>query len=239
MTEQIDQLAKKISGLESSFLDLVREITTSPEFQGIHNAEFHEYRYALSLQFLRENFADEPLTVFEVGEPGPFTEMLLRIFPRWSIHHQKEDLREGLFYEDNFFDLIISTEVLEHIADSNIGHEITSQGVKDHLRDVYRILNQNGKLFLTTPNASSIWCLKRILMQEPPLVYERHYREFSHNELAELVNESGLRVLSHHSKIVWNFWDFSDIENFMKGRNYDLNNRGDDQFLLASKSEIS
>jgi SAM-dependent methyltransferase len=235
MTEQLDLLAKDISGLKSIEIELVREVTASPRFQGIHDAKFHEYRYALSLQFLRENFRNEAIRVLEVGEPGPFTEMILKVFPRWSIVHQEEDLRDGLFFDSNTFDLVISTEVLEHIADTNIGHEITCQGVKDHLRDISRVLKHKGRLFLTTPNASSIWCIKRILMQEPPLVYERHYREFSHKELAELVCESGLNVLSHESKIVWNFWDFSDIESFMKSRNYDLTNRGDDQFMLAEK----
>jgi SAM-dependent methyltransferase len=239
MTDQMDRIAVSVSGVSLSDLKLVRRINALPQFAGIHDANFHAYRYSLSLQFLRDNFIKPSLTVLELGEPGPFTEMLKQVFPKWEIQHQELDLRKGLMFDNEAFDLVVSTEVLEHIADSEIGHEITSQGVKDHLRDIYRVLKSDGHLFLTTPNASSIWCIKRILMGEPPLIYERHYREFSHQELNDLVEQSGLIVIKHESKVVWNFWDFSDIENFMKENNYDLENRGDDQFILAWKSEVN
>lgn len=231
----LDNIAKKISNLDLDVLEIVRKVISQPEFIDIHDSEYHSYRYALSIQFLSKNFINEPLKVLELGEPGPFTAILNVFFPKWEINHQIRDLREGLDFDDDNFDLVISTEVLEHIADKEIGHEITSEGVRCHLQDVHRVLIEGGRLFLTTPNASSIWNIKRVLMQEPPLIYEKHYREFSHNELATLVKNAGLEIKIHQSLIVWNFWDFADIEEFMKSRGYDLSNRGDDQFMLASK----
>lgn len=60
------------------------------------------------------------------------------------------DLSLKIPFKDNFFDLVISTEVLEHVNDPDI-----------FLREIYRVLKPNGKLLLTTPNLSS-W-LNRVL----------------------------------------------------------------------------
>ena len=235
LSNNIDEIASKTSNVDAKKLELVRDVIYQPEFATIHDANYHVYRYALSLQFLENNFENTELRVLELGEPGPFTQMLHKCFSNWNVLHQEEDLRSGIVFDSSSFDLVISTEVLEHIADTVIGHEITSEGVRDNLSEIHRVLKTNGKLFLTTPNASSIWNIKRILMQEPPLIYEKHYREFSHEELRELMIHAGFEIIKHESIIVWNFWDFSDIETFMKERKYDLRNRGDDQFALAMK----
>lgn len=60
------------------------------------------------------------------------------------------DLSKKIPFEDNYFDLVISTEVLEHIVNPDI-----------FLREIYRVLKPGGKLLLTTPNLSS-W-INRIL----------------------------------------------------------------------------
>lgn len=231
----LDLIAQRVSGLDLTLLNEVRRIIDTPQFENIHDSKFHIYRYTLSIQYLMDIFKNKRIRVLEIGEPGPFTSVMTEKFPKWEIFHQVEDLRSGLKFDDSFFDLVVSMEVIEHIADNDIGHEITSQGVTTHINDLYRVTKPKGAVFVTTPNASSIWNIKRILMQEPPLIYEKHYREFSHNELNDLFRNAKFEITKHSSIVAWNFWDFSDIEKFMKEHNYSLVNRGDDQFLLASK----
>lgn len=60
------------------------------------------------------------------------------------------DLSSKIPFEDNYFDLVISTEVLEHVTDPDT-----------FLKEIYRVLKPSGKLLLTTPNLSS-W-VNRIL----------------------------------------------------------------------------
>lgn len=54
------------------------------------------------------------------------------------------DLSKKIPFKDNFFDLVISTEVLEHVIDPDT-----------FLKEIHRILKPNGLLLLTTPNLSS------------------------------------------------------------------------------------
>ena len=41
-----------------------------------------------------------------------------------------------------------------------------------------------GPPLLTTPNASSLNVLHKVLMQQPPMVYRPHVREYAPHELA-------------------------------------------------------
>lgn len=51
------------------------------------------------------------------------------------------DINEGINLPDNFADLVLMTEVLEHLKDPELA-----------LKEVYRILKKGGKLILTTPH---------------------------------------------------------------------------------------
>ena len=67
----------------------------------------------------------------------------LHIFP--NISYKKADMSRELPFESDSFDYIVSIEGLEHIENQFL-----------FLRECARILKQNGKLFLTTPNISSL-----------------------------------------------------------------------------------
>lgn len=54
------------------------------------------------------------------------------------------DVSDNIPFKDNYFDLVISTEVIEHVTDPD--------GL---LKEVYRVLKPGGLLLLTTPNLSS------------------------------------------------------------------------------------
>lgn len=99
---------------------------------------------------------------------------------------------ESIPYDENTFDCIIFTEVLEHIA--------TQHPVKV-LRDIKRVLSPGGILILSTPNVSNISNVFALMRGEnifwdPRIFYgstDRHNREFTPREVLTLLEESGFR----------------------------------------------
>jgi len=93
---------------------------------------------------------------------------------------------ENLPFADNFFDLIISFDVLEHISDD-------SKAIKE----MFRVLRKNGRLFLETLNRErlSYWTL--MLMgrkRKYPLVLAEdcvHLREYTKCELEKKFKKNG------------------------------------------------
>ena len=76
---------------------------------------------------------------------------------------------EALPFRSNFFDKIVCTEVLEHIPND-----------KSAVSEMARVLRNEGKIFLTTPNGGAI-----------PLKYgiREHLRHYSENDLRNLLND--------------------------------------------------
>jgi SAM-dependent methyltransferase len=103
------------------------------------------------------------------------------------------------------------------------------------LRENRRVLRPGGLLFLTTPNAHSTWVIQRALLCQPPLLYDHHYREYTVDELTELVTGADLEIRALATEKVWHHWDFRPIERFMAANGYALDRRGDDTFLLAAR----
>lgn len=102
-------------------------------------------------------------------------------------------------YKDNFFDIIVFTEVLEHLPQSPL----------HALKEMHRILAPRGNLLLTTPNiARSINRAKMLLGKSVsyPLfqvlendgagsnIYHRHNREYTLSELTTLTSQAGFVV---------------------------------------------
>jgi len=94
---------------------------------------------------------------------GVLTEKLLSIYPYLSHHVYMIDIEEltvpldGAYFirgnlnstielEDNLFDLIISTETIEHLYNPH-----------GFLKELSRVLKQGGRLIITTPNIHNIF----------------------------------------------------------------------------------
>ena len=58
----------------------------------------------------------------------------------------KVDLNKNLPFQDNFFDLVVSVETIEHLK--NVWHFI---------KELHRVLKPNGQLIITTPNITNIF----------------------------------------------------------------------------------
>ena len=85
-------------------------------------------------------------------------------------------------YDDESLDLVIASEVIEHLTQDPM-HVIS---------EANRVLKDNGKLFISTPNLSSLWKLNRMFDGFQPIgdpfyrldsVYNRHNRELTPEEI--------------------------------------------------------
>jgi ubiquinone/menaquinone biosynthesis C-methylase UbiE len=103
-----------------------------------------------------------------------------------SIHDNKTD------FEDGFFDMVVSVEVMEHVDD-----------VQAYLREIFRLLKPGGKFIWTTPCANR-YSIEHIYSRAKKLIeatgegYRRwtwedpgHLRRLTSDEIEQLLLQSG------------------------------------------------
>ena len=113
--------------------------------------------------------------------------------PQVSILNVDND---SLPYKDDQFDLIVMSEVLEHLTGDPV----------NIFSEIYRVLKPGGYFLLTTPNVLRIQNVISLLIgkniyfdldqlknssQKLGTIYFRHNREYSKNELSVLLKKSG------------------------------------------------
>jgi 2-polyprenyl-3-methyl-5-hydroxy-6-metoxy-1,4-benzoquinol methylase len=147
-------------------------------------------------------------------------------------------------FDDAYFDLVICTEVIEHIKDVESSQlpdleSFNYSGVINMLSEIRRVLVKSGYLVLTTPNASSMLTLDKWLHGEILLMDPHHVREFTTHDLNRVAHLSALRT---HSISVINSWENTLDPNTAEIRQYMLCNpafasvqRGDNILAVFSK----
>ena len=103
------------------------------------------------------------------------------------------DIEQAFPYQDENFDLVILTEVLEHIT----------RDPMHTLSEINRITKTGGWLLLETPNCSSLRSVLSALRGRHPQVWsqysatghrDRHNREYTPGEVSEVLESAGYRV---------------------------------------------
>jgi 2-polyprenyl-3-methyl-5-hydroxy-6-metoxy-1,4-benzoquinol methylase len=113
--------------------------------------------------------------------------------------------QDPLPFPGDSFDLVIFTEVLEHIA-------ITDPTVI--LREIRRVLRPGGRMLLSTPNVANLSNVVALIQGEnvfwPPEIFygsvDRHNREYVPAELLRLIERAGFsrHVLGYMN--TWSNW---------------------------------
>jgi 2-polyprenyl-3-methyl-5-hydroxy-6-metoxy-1,4-benzoquinol methylase len=121
-------------------------------------------------------------------------------------------------YKDNFFDLVICSEVLEHLPHSPMFA----------LKEMYRVAKPSGRVLITTPNISgSIHTILRLIGRAPVSgeneenVYHRHNHEYTLRELAKIVITAG--------------WTVTKATHFISYHPFRRRNRTDNPFVWSGK----
>ena len=160
----------------------------------------HEARYKRILREIWE-IGEEKLKILDVGcFPYHLGKALEKLgHDVWGVASAHEPIKnkhvailnietDPFPYKDNFFDLIICSEVLEHLIRSPL----------PAIQEMKRVTRPGGSLLLTTPNANgSITRIKHLLKYPENAdtnVYHRHNHEYTLRELAGLIRQAGWRV---------------------------------------------
>ncbi|MFC1622625.1 methyltransferase domain-containing protein [Patescibacteria group bacterium] len=106
-----------------------------------------------------------------------------------------------------FFDIIISSEIIEHIYDTDF-----------FLQEIFRILKPDGKLLITTPNVASFGRRIMLFLGLNPLIETSvdqgnsgHIRYFTFKSLKRLLNKNGFKIIKKHSDVI-NFNNFGTLK---------------------------
>lgn len=198
--------------------------------------EFDARRIATTIKYL-ETYELWRDNVVEIGSLEYLaSQVLWRYFPSANPVGTKNDLRtEPLGFLDNTIDSLICLEVIEHLSDVPYHHATTLTGLFFFLEEVYRVLKVGGKALFSTPNAASLWTIQRAFLQQPPMMYEWHFREFTVDEIRRIMESVGLEVVILETEYVWHEWDFEPIKQFITNQGYSINDRGDDIFIIVQK----
>lgn len=172
----------------------------------------HRERYLFILEKIQEITKGEPLKILDIGcfpyHIGKVLEALGHTVYGISSYHEPiknkniEVLnieKEKFPYEDNFFDLVLFNEVIEHLPQSPV----------IPLREMYRVTKKGGFLMVTTPNiARSINRGKLLLGKnimypievffeeqgKGNVIYHRHNREYTPEELEILLKKTSWNI---------------------------------------------
>nr|MDO8061628.1 class I SAM-dependent methyltransferase [Candidatus Freyrarchaeum guaymaensis] len=108
----------------------------------------------------------------------------------------QHDVREGLPFDDGFFDVVWAEEIIEHLLDTDA-----------FLDEVHRVLRTGGVLILSTPNLASMANRLRLLAGKYPKYVQYsnegvgHVRYYTAGVLKSQLKRHGFTV----EKIVGNF----------------------------------
>jgi SAM-dependent methyltransferase len=109
---------------------------------------------------------------------------------RYPVHVDRFDIEGPFPYDDGRFDVVIFTEVLEHL----------SRDPLQTMSEINRITKPEGYLLLSTPNCASVRSVLRILRGGNPNIYpvyqrcpstDRHNHEYVPWEVRELLRLCG------------------------------------------------
>ena len=92
------------------------------------------------------------------------------------------------------YDLIILMDIIEHLHYSDVALL---------LRRLCPLLRRDGRLFLVTPNYSSLWRYLEMLLESlhlvPKFTNEQHITQFDSNNIAKIIRESELKIVQQGS----------------------------------------
>lgn len=134
---------------------------------------------------------------------------LVKYSPGWAERlrvRQASLEEEPIPEEDESFDLVIFTEVLEHIA---VTHP------KEVLKEIHRVLKPGGRLILSTPNVANVSNLLALgtgenIFWDPSIFYgsvDRHNREYTPRELVTLLETSPFQSFDLGYANTWSNWN--------------------------------
>jgi len=147
--------------------------------------------------------------------------------------------RDAFPYPDDYFDLVVAGEIVEHMTYDPMAMLLESR----------RVLAEGGYLLISTPNVGSVTSVAKTLdgrdnpqiffLYERPGADERtdigHVREYTCYELGEAVKAAGFEVELLFTTFIDEFSEHRGLLKFLAVNGYSTENRGEQTWCLARK----
>ncbi|HVW11915.1 MAG TPA: methyltransferase domain-containing protein, partial [Bryobacteraceae bacterium] len=159
---------------------------------------------------------------------------------RFSCYVDHFDVERHEFpYPDNYFDLVLATEIIEHMTYDPMWMLLESR----------RVLADGGYLLISTPNVGSVTSVAKTLdgRDNPQIffLYERpgpdgrtdigHVREYTVHEVGEAVKAAGFEIERLFTTFIGEFAEHQQMLRFLALNGYSTENRGEQIWCLARK----
>ena len=229
----------------SEFTDEIRQFCQARQYSPEYTEGWvsHRYRLYFTLEWIRKITEEYPgLTIgLEVGGASIMTDLICQYFPQLQWQNTNGDLRFPWDIKDQSVDLIVCTEVLEHLSDipEGYGDSFFKTGLRAALREAYRVLRPGGVMLITTPNAASVLHLESVLYGGAPWFYQLHVREYTPDEILLELQQAGFTIQrwrTVHCLTIDHQKNYSILFHLLLKYHYTVLNRGDDLFLIAQKN---
>lgn len=240
---------EKLKNLDKKFVryykwvDKNKNLLLNPE--ELEMFTYHWVRFAVSLGLLDEYYGNKEIQVLELGGFEASTKLISKYFPNWKITNYSDDLRKPNWdLKENYFDLILNMEVIEHLTDQYIektenpeycydyNGKFIYSGAINCLLESNRVLKKEGRMFLSTPNVLSYLNIHNMLLGEAPYQWVNHIREYSLKELKNLFKRTGFKIKNYECvEVLCADWDFSYIDKIFESTNSEKKNRWSNFFF--------
>lgn len=186
-----------------------QEITTQKEREYFWT---HSVRYYETLLRIQQIAGQNRLTILDIGcfpyHVGRALELLGHTMYGIASYHEKikndkiaivNIETEKFPYKDNFFDVVLFNEVIEHLPQSPI----------PALKEIHRVTKKGGYMMITTPNIARSINRGKLLFGKNVMypitvyfeengkgntIYHRHNREYTLDELTQIVKETDWNI---------------------------------------------
>jgi len=244
------ELYAPVRSIPSSEIDRYKQLVfasclqRSIEKEWSENWQTHIPRMFITYKWLSEILpANKPgMYVLELGGESVATDLWRADLPHVQWQNTDFDLRFPWPLQDGLADVIVATEVVEHLSDQpgKLNEGFYQLGFRAALRESLRVLKPGGFLLITTPNAASIVHLDMALKALPPWFYPLHVREYTLNDVMYQLQNIGFAMQRKdiiHCLTTATDADYTSQFMLLLAGGYPVINRGDDLFILARKPD--
>jgi len=147
--------------------------------------------------------------------------------------------RDTYPYPANHFELVLACEVIEHMLFDPM----------HLLLEARRVLEEGGRILITTPNIASLTSVARVLHgHDNPQIHSKykipvagssqvaqHMREYTLAELGEAVRDAGFEIEKLFTEPIAEYGFYQPLLLFLEENGYNPADRGEQSYCLARK----
>lgn len=147
--------------------------------------------------------------------------------------------RDRFPYDDGYFETVLVCELIEHLLHDPI----------HLLRECHRVLEEGGRVLVTTPNVASLTAVARVLRgyDNPQLYYKYtrprpgappqipHVREYTAFELQYALQAAGFEIETAFTEPIAEWAEHLPMWNFLEEHGYNTSLRGEQTYCIAVK----